>query len=360
VRESKEKSMIVREVFPEEKKEFNQVATHPLQSWEWGEFRKVTGQKVVRLGAFDPSRGSEQGKIKVGYQTTIHSLPHLPYKVIYFPKGTMPDKRMLNALTKLGHQEKAIMVKLEPNIGGPIDQDGQENKYQEIKKFLQKSGCQPGRPLFTKYTFQLDLTKDEDQLLKAMKSKTRYNIRLAEKHKIQVIQDNSPSALEVFLKLMRETTKRQGFYAHDDDYYRKMWQVLRPAGIAHLFLAKYQEEVLAAWILFVFNQALYYPYGASTREHREKMASYAMMWQAIKFGQKMGCRTFDLWGIPGPNPDPHDPWYGFYRFKKGFGPQLVEFIGTWDLVINAHLYPPFCLANDLRWKLLRLKARLPF
>ena len=325
--------MIVREVLEEEKNQFNQVATHPLQSWEWGEFRKKDGKKVIRLGAFD-------GKVlKAAYQLTVHPLPKINCTALYFPKGPMPDKIMLEALKKVGEKERAIFIKIEPNI----------KDNQDVVNFLLTNGCQKGRPLFTKYTFQLDLQKTEEQLLADMKPKTRYNIKVAQKHGVEIVEDNSPQAFENYLKLTAETTKRQKFYAHSEAYHRKMWMMMQPSGIAHLFLAKYQNQVLAADIFFVFNKILYYPYGSSTREHREVMAPYALFWEVIKFGQKMDCKNFDMWGTPGPNPSPRDPYFGFHRFKEGFGPSLVEFIGTYDLVINPTLYKLFNLVNRLRW-----------
>ncbi len=263
---------------------------------------------------------------------------------------------MLEALTKVGQQERAILVKMEPNVGRPLTKS--PSAFKEIKNFLIENGCRPGQALFTPYTFQVDLKKTEEELLGKMKSKTRYNLRLAQKHGVEVVEDNSQKAFETYLRLMIETTKRQRFYAHTPNYHRKMWETLQPAGMTHLLVARYKGKILVAWILFTFNKVLYYPYGASTREHREVMPSYAMMWEAIKFGQKMGCETFDLWGTPGPDPSPKDPWFGFHRFKLGFGAQLIEFLGTWDLVINHQLYPLYNLANTLRWKFLRLKSRL--
>ena len=335
--------MIVREVLPKEKAQLNAVAPHPLQSWEWGDFRQKTGLKVIRLGVFT------EKELIAGYQLTVHPLPAMGYNLIYFPKGPMPDLTMLEALRKVGSQEKAIFVKIEPNIIANPD----------IKKFLLNNGCQEGSPMFTRYTFQLDLTKTEDQLLSEMKPKTRYNIRLAQKHGVAVAEDNSPEAFETYLKLITETTRRQRFYAHTLDYQRKMWETMRSADIAHLFVAKYQEQILATYIFFIFNKVLYYPYGASTREHQEVMPTYTLFWEAIKFGKKMGCQTFDMWGSPGPNPDPKDPLYGFHHFKEGFGAKLVEFVGTYDLVINPPLYSLFKIGNSFRWKLLRLRKILP-
>lgn len=336
--------MIVREVLPEEKAQFNAVASHPLQSWEWGEFRQKTGLKVIRLGTF------AEKELTAGYQLTVHPLSVGGYNLIYFPKGPMPDLTMLKALKKFGLQEKALFAKLEPNILSNPD----------VKNFLLANGCQEGSPMFTRYTFQLDLAKPEDQLLAEMKPKTRYNIRLAQRHGVAVAEDNSPAAFAVYLKFLTETTQRQHFYAHTLDYHRKMWETMRPAGIAHLFVAKYQDQILATYIFFVFDQVLYYPYGASTREHQDVMPAYALFWEAIKFGKKMGCKMFDMWGALGPDPDPKDPWYGFHRFKEGFGGKLVECVGTYDLVINQPLYSLFKIANSFRWKLLRLRKVLPF
>lgn len=333
--------MIVREVLPEEKEKFNQLAVHPLQSWEWGEFKEKTGRKVVRLGAFDPPAGG----LKNVYQLTVHPLPKIPYNILYFPKGPLPDQPMIEALKKLGENQKAIFIKMEPNIRDNPD----------VARFLTENGCQKGKELFTPYSFQLDLRPTEEQLLVAMKPKTRYNIRVAQKHGVQIIEDNSPEAFEHYLRLTRETTQRQRFYAHTEKYHRQMWEVMSCSKMAHLFLAKYQNQVLAAYIFFVFNKVLYYPFGASTRENQNVMAIYNLMWEAIKFGQKMDCRVFDMWGSLGPEPNPKDPYSGFHRFKEGFGGELVKFIGTYDLVINPPLYKLFNLANNLRWKFLHSK-----
>ena len=343
--------MLAREVYPEEKEKFNTVVNHPLQTWEWGEFRQATGKKTVRLGVFDGE------KLISGYQMTVHPIPSVPYNVVYFPKGPAPDKLMLGALGKIGVKEKAIMVKMEPNVSHFY---GSNENHEDIKKILEEAGCIPGKPLFTKFTFQIDLTRNEEELLAQMKPKTRYNLRLSQKHGVVVKEDNSDKAFEEFLRLMAETTTRQKFYAHDESYLRKMWQYLAPSGIAHLFTAKYQGLTLTTWILFLYKDTLYYPYGASTREHREVMASNSMMWEAIRFGKQNSCTNFDLWGTPGPNPDTNDPWIGFHRFKEGFGAQLFESIGTWDLVINQPFYKLYNSADNLRWKLLRLRKSLPF
>jgi lipid II:glycine glycyltransferase (peptidoglycan interpeptide bridge formation enzyme) len=79
------------------------------------------------------------------------------------------------------------------------------------------------------------------------------------------------------------------------------------------------------------------------------------MWDSIRFGKKLGLKKFDMWGALGPAPDPKDPWYGFHSFKEKYGPEHVEFIGSYDLVINPLLYQGYKLADRLRWFYLKLK-----
>lgn len=339
--------MLIREVDIKEKEAFNKVAVHPLQSWEWGQFRESLGLKVMRLGVYDES------KLIAGYQATFHLLGKTKYSILYLPKNAMLDKNVIEAFVKIAKEENAVFLKTEPEIP-------KNSGFSAIDDFFKQQGFIPSKSIFAKYTLMIDLTKSENELLVNMHPKTRYNIKLSQKQGVKVIEDNSDKAFQEYLKLHFETTEREGFYSHTHLFHQKMWEILKPAGIAHLMIASYQGKPLTAWILFTFNNKLYYPYGGSSREHKEVMPSYAMMWEAIKFGQKNKCQTFDLWGIPGPNPDPKDPWYGFHRFKMGFGPSLVEYIGAYDLVFNQPLYSLYNLADRVRWLYLKAKSKLPF
>jgi lipid II:glycine glycyltransferase (peptidoglycan interpeptide bridge formation enzyme) len=341
--------MLLRPIRDEEKDLYDSIVQHPLQSWAWGEFRKKTGVAVERIGFF------ENGNLKKALQVSFHKIPHLGFTAGYFPKGPMPDEEQLNALTQLAKTHNALFIKLEPNVGHV---DGSPSGFSEISKFLLEHDCQPGRPLFTKYTFQLSLEPDEEKLFAQLNSKTRYNVNLAFKKGVQIFEDTSEAGMEEHLQILAETTQRQGFYAHTPEYFRTMWKTLGKSGTMHIFKAVYEGQTLVSWIMFTFNKRLYYPYGASRNIHRDVMASNLMMWEMIKFGKQQGCTLFDMWGSLGPNPDEKDPWFGFHRFKKGFGGDLIEFLGTYDLVINKQVYSMYKIVEDIRWKLLRFKAKL--
>jgi len=344
--------MIIKNISHEDRKIFDEIVSHPLQAFEWGEFREKTGVKVIRRGFFDPSTGSGQDKLISGFQLTIHKIPHTSFTIGYLPKGENPTQEILEELYKIGKEEKCIFIQLEPNI----IRSQNHYKIQNTKYKIQESA----HPLFTKYTFVLDLTKNEEELLKNMHPKARYNIKVAQKHEVTVEEDNSNKAFEEYLKLTRETTRRQGFYAHSEKYHRQQWEMLSHKAnknelSSHLLVTKYKGKILTTWILFIFKDTLYYPYGASSSENREVMASNLMMWEAIRFGKKLGLKKFDMWGALGEDPDKNDPWIGFHNFKQKYGPAHVEFVGSFDFIINPLLYQIYKLADKLRWLILKIK-----
>lgn len=339
------------------KREYNEVVTHPLQSFEWGEFREKTGVKVIRRGVV------KNGKIVDGFTLTIHKVPKTKFTIGYLPKGNNPSKEITVELEKIGQENNCIFIQLEPNI---LNSQKLEVSSQKMVSSF--------HPLFTKYTFILDISKSEEDLLRTFHSKTRYNIRVAQKHGVTVSEKNSEKDFKKYLELTYETTTRQKFYAHTPSYHTKMWETLGQksgdgslkSGLkAHLLTATYSpnsnlqspnsRSTLASWVLFTFHDTLYYPYGASSSMHRNVMASNLIMWEAIKFGKKLGLNKFDMWGALSDTPDTKDPWYGFHKFKEGYGATHIEFAGSFDLVIKPKVYELYKIADKLRWILLRLK-----
>ncbi|KKQ78940.1 MAG: FemAB family protein [Candidatus Daviesbacteria bacterium GW2011_GWF2_38_6] len=292
-----------------------------MQSWQWGEFRKLLGIKILRYGIY------QNGKLKTAFQITFHKIPFISQYVGYLPKGPMPDKDLAEALKKIGQEQNCAFIKVEPDIESSV-----------VSR--QSSDFHPSpKPLFTKYNFILDLTKSEEELLKNIHSKTRYNIRVAEKHGVKVEERTDDKAFEIYLKLYFETTLRQGYHGHNENYHWKVWQTLKNANMARLLIAFYQGKPLTAWMLLNFKDTLYYPYGGSSKLHPEVMANNLVAWEAIKLGKKLKLKRFDMWGA--------DFKHGFHKFKQGYGGQLVEYIGTFDLVLNWPVYILFTAIDKM-------------
>lgn len=338
--------MIFSDISSERASIYNASVYHPLQAYEWGLFREKTGVGVIRRGQFN------KNKVTNPYQITIHKTPGFPYLIGYFPKGEIPSKELIKDLEETGQNRHLSFIQLEPNVV----KDSQTMDTKLRSSF---------HPLFTKYTFIIDLTKSEEELLTNMHQKTRYNVRLSEKKGVVCEVDNSYKSFEDYLKLTGETTIRQRFYAHDEKYHKLMWETLGANTKdefvsnklqAHLLTAKYQNKSLATWVLFTFKDTLYYPYGASSDDHREVMASSGIAWAAIKYGKSLGLKKFDMWGAANVlDPTPDNPYYGFHRFKQGFGATLTEFVGSYDLIINPINYRLLTMADKIRWAYLHAR-----
>jgi peptidoglycan pentaglycine glycine transferase (the first glycine) len=322
---------------------YNKLVNHVIQSWEWGLFRQKLGTKLIRFGL-------EDGKDKIAFQMTLHPIPFTNLNVGYLPKGPFLNKALADALIKIGKEHNCAFIKLEPNI----------RKDAINPKHIDKRFKHSPKPMFTRHNFVLDLTPSEDELLKNMHPKTRYNIRVAQKHEVAVEIRNDNQAFEDYLKLYFDTTRRQGYFGHDEHYHRLIWETLSNEGMAFLLIAYYTPEgtkkplPLTAWMLLSFKDTLYYPYGGSSVEHRQVMSNNLVAWEAIKLGKKMGLKRFDMWGALGPDADPKHPHFGFHNFKKGYGGELVEYIGTYDLVLN---YPVYYLVTFID-KFTKVKAFL--
>ncbi len=291
--------------------EWNKNVEHPMQSWEWGEFR-----------------GKRQLIDWIDNTLVIWTkIKFTPFYFGYVPMGKTPNTK---PFFELGKKRNVIGIRFEPNA---LVSD----------QWTVSSDLLRGRSLFKKKTYWWDLRISEEELLKNMHPKGRYNIKVAQKHGVKIYQSED---FEKYLELMFEgTAKRQGIYMHSKIYHQQMWDALKNK-IAYLWVAEYENKIIAADLIFVFKDKCYYAYGASALEHKEVMAPTLLLWEIARYYKIQGIKTFDLWGA--------EEGKGFSRFKSQFGADMVEMIGTYDLPINKPLYYLFRLAEEVRWKILRI------
>lgn len=312
--------------------EYNDKAHHPMQSWEWGEARKKMRIEVVRI-ADD----------KDVFQMTLHRIPHTKYKIGYLPRSVIPSFEVMQFLYEFGKKNQVVFIKMEPYAFNTP-----ENKERIIKlksdSFTLK---QSPHPLFPEWSIVLDLKPTEDELLKQMKPKTRYNIKLAQKKGVVIKEMSDDNGFAIFADLYFETCKRQKYHGHTREYHKIIWENLK-SNLAHILIAYYEDTPLAAYELFYFKKKFYYPYGGTSLLHRNLMPANLLMWEAVKLGKKLGAETFDMWGALPPNYPENHPWAGFTRFKEGYGGVSQEFIGSYDLVIYPTQYSIYNFVHKAR------------
>ena len=300
----------------------NFLAGHPnahlLQTGAWGELKSAFGWKPVRVVNGD-----------IGVQILFRKLP-LGFTVGYIPKSN-PDVSLLPEIDSVCKQNRAIFLKLEP--------DSWESEFiiQNSSFIISKHNIQPPR------TIVIDIRGTEDDLLAKMKQKTRYNIRLAGKKGVTI---RAWDDVEAFHKMMLVTGGRDGFGIHSLEYYKRAYELLQPKGLGEILVAEYEGKPLAALFVAQNGHRAYYLYGASTDEERNRMPTYLLQWEAMKWAKERGCEEYDLWGVPDEDEEAleanfqkrHDGLWGVYRFKRGFGGELKRAAQAMDRVYNPLLY----------------------
>ena len=313
--------------------------THLLQTGEWGELKSAFGWKPVRIVSGE-----------LGAQILFRKLP-LGFTIGYIPKGPIGkgNSEFWLEIDKICKQKHAIFLKWEIDGWEALEDDFFFDRV-SIMFYQQKAGLresphniQPPRTLI------VDIRGSEEEILARMKQKTRYNIRLAEKKGVTVrIWDD----VDTFHKIMLLTGERDKFGVHSKEYYKRAYDLLHPKQMGELFLAEYNRKPLAALFVARNGKRAYYLYGASTEEERNRMPTYLLQWEAMKWAKSHGCEEYDLWGVPDEDEAAleatfetrHDGLWGVYRFKRGFGGELKRAVQAMDRVYHPLLYWAYLLS----------------
>lgn len=310
-----------------------QTSSHIVQTQEWADFKTAYGTQAVRCG-------------EIFY--TKHQIPFSPYFVAYCPKVN-PFSIDWERIEKSVKSENCVSINFDvPNV---LKNSAEAKNADTI---FQDRCIKSPKEIFASSTIILDLNKTEDELLNNLHPKHRYNMKLAQKRGVTIEKAANLTDFETFFELLYATSIRQKYYIHPRHYYQKIWEMMSPKGICHILTAKYNDEALSSWMLFSYENVLYYPYGGSSDRLQNLFPSNLLGWETIRLGKELCCTSFDMWGAAKNPNDESDPWWGFTNFKLKFGGQLVEFMDSYDFVLNPKVYKMFNLANTLRWKILKL------
>jgi lipid II:glycine glycyltransferase (peptidoglycan interpeptide bridge formation enzyme) len=327
---------------------------HVLQSYEWGETKTRVGWVPQRLLLVD----KESGRPRAAACVLSRRLARLPLAVAYVPKGPAFDRddlplarAVLERVEQHAQEGKVIFVKIDPDVRADT-----ESGIAFTQLLRDRGWCASTEQIQFRNTLLSDLTPDEDTLLAGMKSKTRYNVRLARRRGVTV-RAGSGDELAVFYAMYGETGRRDGFIVRPLEYYRHVWGAFIGANMARLLLADVDGEPVAGLIVFRFARTAWYMYGASTSRHRRLMPNHLLQWEAMRWAKEQGCTTYDWWGAP-DDLDESDPMWGVYRFKAGFGGEFVSHVGAWDFPVSRPLYWLYTVAMPRVLELMRRRHRL--
>ena len=317
-----------------------------LQSWQWGEFHKIVSGDVFRLGA------RYNGEL-VASAIIIKKVLPMGKFYFYCPRGPILEK---SQIPNPKSRRPTVSGSRTPQYCGASGQI-LDMLFEEIKRLAQEQGVMFFRfdpisqiinsklqivetiDVQPSQTSILNLKKSEQELLKAMHQKTRYNIKLAEKKGVKIVEIGLDK-FDEFWKLMCETSDRDSFRTHGIDYYKEMLKLDKD--FIKLFVAQYRKKTISAVVVSFFGDTATYMHGASSNEHREAMAPHLLQWHCIKLAKDLGYKYYDFYGVD------EKKWPGVTRFKKGFAGKTVKYPGTFDFIFDQNWYSIYKMVRKVR------------
>lgn len=290
--------------------------------------------------------------IKLAINVLIRKMPIFG-NIMYVPRGPIGDihsEELLEELTtklkELAKKVKAFVVLMEPDIR--VD----DEEFKAIAKKLGykiKSNSKSFRDeIQARHNLRLNLkNRTEEEVFESFASKTRYNIRLSMKKGVE-IKELGKDGIEEFYELLKITGNRDGFIIRPIEYYKDLFNYFDGLTI---LIAYYESTPIAGIMPLTYGNKTWYLYGASSNIHRNVMSTYLLQWEAIKIAMKNNSILYDFKGFSFKDGKPD----GLYRFKSGFGTELVELIGEVNLEIKPLKYRLFKTSKKLYTTLRGLK-----
>jgi lipid II:glycine glycyltransferase (peptidoglycan interpeptide bridge formation enzyme) len=284
----------------------------------------------------------------------VRKLPKVSKSIAYVPRGPVIDAtcsalfaEFTAGLRDAARRRGAILLKIDPPIPIEDQVSGKSILSAGFRLVSDAGGFGGTQP---KCVMVLGLSPSIEDLLAGFKPKWRYNIRLAEKKGVVVNSDCTREDLRAFHELYRVTARRDGFAGRPLSYFEALWDVLVPPGFGKLFLVTYEGRPIAGAFDFVIGNRAMYVYGASSNEHRNLMPNHLMQWEMIQWAKSLGCKSYDFRGVSPRrgSSDAEDHLQGLNRFKEGFSPSYMEYIGEYDLPLSPLWYWAWMRAQWIR------------
>ncbi|MEK7133499.1 MAG: peptidoglycan bridge formation glycyltransferase FemA/FemB family protein [Patescibacteria group bacterium] len=297
-----------------------------LHAWKWGQHYELSGSKIFRLGVY-------RGETLVAIALLI-KIEARRGSFLLCPHGPI--------VADIAHEEPVLRVLTEHC--GQIAKD-------EMCAFIRF--CPLAKPtpenvmiyhnlgfrsapihMHPELAWMLDITKPEDELLKAMRKTTRYLVKRMEKEGVEVVQSVNPADIEKFWPVYEATVERQQFMPFSKSYLQKEFELFAKDNQAAFFFGTYRGEIIAAAIIIFYNGQAFYHHSGSIQKFDDINASYLLQWRVIQEAKRRGCTLYNFWGIS-PTDRPRHPWAGLSLFKKGFGGFAEKYLHAQDKPLTA-------------------------
>jgi lipid II:glycine glycyltransferase (peptidoglycan interpeptide bridge formation enzyme) len=261
---------------------------HHVQTSLWSTVKAINGWKTERIKVTDGDT------IVGGAQVLIRDVRYLG-RVGYVPKGPVvknSDQRIVNALIdrlrQLAITQRMRVLFVQPAANGVVESQLDTQDFVPCPIETAASA-----------TILVDLAPDLNEILARMTKSMRNGVRRGQKREITVREGNK-NDLPTFHRLLSATSQRRGFSTFDQEYFRRMWEILEPSGCIKLFLAELDGEAVSAQFCIPFGDTVVAKQIGWSGEHARRHPNEALDWFTIRWAKENGYKFYDLEGIERP------------------------------------------------------------
>ncbi len=292
-----------------------------FQTWNWGEVQKQLGTKIERLGIFENKKliGITSITYVIAKRGIYLHLRHGPVFAQY--KKEYVDF-LFEYLIERAKVVDASFIRLSPLLSEDVAADlFPKSKFRNAQIHAMDA----------EVCWILPLNQSEDEILKNMRKSHRYLIKKSQTSGVTIERTTNMNKLKSFLPLYKKLAQKKHFVAHSG--IKEELEVFSKDNEAMLFLATYQDKVIAGALIDFIGDMAIYRHSASNDEFRHIPAMYLLQWEVIKEAKKRGMKQYNFWGIA-PTTKPNHPWQGLTLFKTGFGGERREFMHAKDYILT--------------------------
>lgn len=314
-----------------------------LHAWEWGEFHISRGKTIVRRGVYDNGKlvGAYEGVLETARRGTHLAIAGGP--IIDWSKKSLV-KKIRNDIYDQAKKNGAVFARVRPQL---------EKSDKALKLFRDLGFKTAPMYLSVEHAGVLDLTKNEEEILKGMRQRLRRALRKAEKNSITVETSTDVNDIAEFYKIQLQTARRHEFISFSEDFLRKQFAAFAETDSVVLYTARYGDEILAQnFMIFYGNEASYH-YGVSTELGTKLSGAPLLHMQAMRDARDRGIKRYSFWGIVDEDDTKHR-FYGVSVFKRGFGVDELKYVPAQDLVVKPFSYALTWLVETVRRKVRRV------
>jgi len=278
-----------------------------LQTWAWGEVQARSGWSIERV------------RLPEGAMASVQLRSVGPAREAYVPRGPVPaTPGAVQQLVGWARDMRISRLRVEPEAPAGLGAELRELGFESIA---------PTQPANSRVV----TLGEPAAVLASFDRGTRYNIRLAERRGVQVEETADAATLA---KLSEAVEQRESINLPGAGYYELLLTLLP---WCRTYVAKHPEtgEPLCAVLVARHAGRGYNLFAGRSGAHGELKANELAHWHAISGAAAAGLADYDLWGVPPAGAGRDHPWHGLGQFKQGFGGEIVELAGAWQVVLSG-------------------------